>query len=212
MTQSSTSQTSLSKRSLPTPKQALAGIPVAIENAERHLRSADLLGANGDYGPAVAHLVLALEETDKSRVLGMLWLDESDLTEAEARKRLFDHAARNAAAFAKSWTIGVVWTAMSEFIEDQAPGTTPRTDAQRWARALAQHPEALPEDWPEVAGGLRESGLYVDLKPDGTWHTPAAVTKADYERFRPAAVHMIGYVKAAFERHKAERARSAGQV
>jgi AbiV family abortive infection protein len=86
------------KRRLPTPEEAFAGIPLALENAERHLRSADLLAGKGEHGQATAHVVLSLEETDKARVLGMLWLDEDDLTEDQARARLFDHRTRNEAA------------------------------------------------------------------------------------------------------------------
>lgn len=212
MIRSTAAPTPRRKRRLPTPEEAFAGVPLAIANAERHLATADLLAERGEHGQAVAHLVLSLEESDKSRVLGMLWLDEGDLTEEEARKRLFDHATRNEAAFAKSWTIGVVWTASAVAWSDQVAGRTRTTDAKIWEDAIAQHPEALPADWPETAGRMREAGLYVDLQDDGTWHTPADISVGDYQRLRPAAVGMINYVKGAFERHKAERAQSISQV
>jgi len=153
---------------LPTAGEAFAGVRLALANAGRHLRCGDLLAQSGEFGPAVAHLVLSLEETDKARVLGMLWLDEGDLTEDEARARLYDHRVRHEAAFAKSWTIGAVLTAAAEALSDQAESGTPRAPAELWAAAMAQHSEALPTDWPETAGRLREAGFYVDPQDDGT--------------------------------------------
>jgi AbiV family abortive infection protein len=212
MTKNTTSPIPRGSRPLPTPQQAFDGVSLALANAERHLHCADLLAGEGEHGSAAAHLVLAIEETDKARVLGLRWLDEGDLTDDEARKRLFSHPPRHEAALAKSWTSGVVWTASAEALRERLGLRVPRTDAERWADALAQHPEALPGDWPEIAGSLRESGLYVDLQDDGSWHTPGDVTEADYQRFRPAAAEAIRYTQAAFERHKAERARATSQV
>src|SRR5262249_36322838 len=157
-----------------------------------------------EHGMAVAHLILAIEETDKARVLCMLWLDEGDLTEEEARARLFDHKTRNRAAFAKSWTSGVVWTASAEALRERLGPRAPRTDEDRWADAMARHPEALPAEWPEIAGQRREAGLYVDMDGDGNWHSPADVSASDFQRFRPAAVGAIRYARVAFERHKFE--------
>ncbi len=200
------------KRRLPTPNEAFAGIQLALENAERHLRCADLLAGKGEYGQALAHLVLSLEETDKARVLGMLWLDEGDLTEEQARARLFDHRIRNEAAFAKSWTIGMLLTAAAEALTDQATGGARRSDAELLAAAMAQHPEALPADWPETAGRAREAGLYVDMDDNGTWHTPRDVTEADIQRFKPAAEGLLNNAKLAFARHQFDRARTQPQT
>ena len=212
MIQNTAAPTLRRKRRLPTPEEAFVGVPLALANAERHLRCGDALAETGEHGQALAHLVLSLEETDKGRVLGMLWLDEGDLTEDEARSRLFDHRTRNRATFEKSWTSGVVWTASAEALRERLGLQASRTDEERGADAMAQHPEALPADWPEIAGQLREAGQYVDMDDNGAWHTPGDVTEADYQRFRPTAAGAIRYAKAAFERHKFERARMQAQA
>lgn len=45
----------MAKRRIPTRQECLTGIPLVLDNAEEHLRAADLLAGAGKYGFAVAH-------------------------------------------------------------------------------------------------------------------------------------------------------------
>src|SRR5215471_1495508 len=76
MSSNPVSQTPRRNRRLPKPHEAFDGVPLTLANAESHLRAADLLAGAAEYGYAVSHLILALEECDKARVLGMIWLNE----------------------------------------------------------------------------------------------------------------------------------------
>jgi len=196
-------------RILPTPQQARDGMPLALDNADRHLDSARALAGKQLYGPAVAHLIYAIEETEKARALGQVWLNSwqrrghGDATDGELRKRIFDHSARHKAAADKTWAIGPFWTVMAEATREHVRLSPQRTPEERVAMALAQHPEALPLDWHDRAGPTREAALYVDLAADG-WHTPGEITAETYESLRPMATGYIRYTRMAFEQHQWE--------
>jgi len=85
-------------------------MPLALDNADRHLDSAHALAGKQLYGPAVAHLIYAIEETEKARALGQIWLNSwqrrghGDASDGELRKRIFDHSARHKAGVAGQWS------------------------------------------------------------------------------------------------------------
>jgi hypothetical protein len=85
-----------------------------------------------------------------------------------------------------------------------------RTDKDRWAAVLAQHPEALPAGWSEVASELREAGLYVDLRDDDQWHGPGDLQLSEYEVLRPTAAHLLTGANAAYERELQARGSDIG--
>jgi AbiV family abortive infection protein len=206
------------RRTLPTAQEALDGIPLAIANAARHLDAARVLADAGLYGPAMAHLVYSLEEAEKARSIGQVWLNSWEPrrpdrpTDDELKARVFEHAPRHKAAASKSWASGPFWTAMSEHTRERVRLSPAQTAEQRVAMAYAAHPESLPLDWEDKAYLIREGALYVDLREDG-WHTPDQFVANDYTALRLQAVHYLQGVTAAFERHKqlhAERKRVGG--
>src|SRR5439155_7474476 len=171
-------------RKLPTPEQARQGVPLALENADRHIEAARVLAAAQLHGQAIAHLIYSIEETEKARSFGQLWINSwqgrrhGDATDAELQGRIFDHSPRHAAAAAKSFAIGPVWTIMSEATRERVRLSPPRTPQERPAMAYEEHPEALPGDWDDRAGPMREAALYVDHL-DGRWRTPGEFTALD---------------------------------
>jgi AbiV family abortive infection protein len=186
-------------RHIPSASVALAGIPIVLNSAKDHLDCAAVLAAHGQFGPARAHLILAIEEAEKARTLGQIVLKEP-LTEAEIKSRLYSHSKRHIGALRKSWSQGPTIDYIADSLRERLRLKPTQTDAQRWESAIARHPEALPRDWPEKADELREGGLYVDLGDDDKWHSPADVPSSDYEELRPKAEYLFRYVSAAYER------------
>lgn len=184
---------------IPNGEESLKGIPVALANAQAHLDCAALLAEKGFAGPARSLLILSIEESEKARTLGQIALGEP-LTETEIRDRLYWHLPRYRGALRKSWSRGATATYAAESLRERLKMKPKRSDHDRWQAALAQHPEALPVDWPDLAGDLREAGFYVDLKDDDRWHGPGDVQLSEYEGLRPKAVHLLTGAKAAYER------------
>jgi AbiV family abortive infection protein len=184
---------------VPNDGESLTGIPIALANAQAHLDCAGLLAAAGFAGPARSFLILSMEESEKARTLGQIALGEA-LTESEIRGRLYSHPPRHRGALRKSWSGGATGTYVAESLRERLGMKPERSDTDRWAAALAQHPETLPVNWPEIAGHLREAGFYVDLRDDDQWHSPHDVPTRDYETLRPAAVHLLASARTAYER------------
>jgi AbiV family abortive infection protein len=186
---------------LPSKDECRQGIPLALNNADEHFEAADLLASSGKIGFAVAHLVYALEESEKARTLGKVVIGDT-LTEDELRSALHDHRARHVGAVGKSWTSAAVTLFMQSNKEGllerlhQLPG---RTESDRWEDVLASHPEVLPEHWSEQAGPTRERSLYVDFAHT-RWSSPSDTLEAEFRRLLPAVGRQLAYIRAAYER------------
>jgi AbiV family abortive infection protein len=189
----------LKDRRVPTQPEAESGIPIALRNARAHIECAALLADHGFAGPATSFLILGIEETEKARTLGQIALG-TDLTESELLARLFTHPSRYEGALWKSWSKGSLMTWALEALREELGIKPARSEDQRLAEVIAQHPEALPLDWAAKAGQMREAGLYVDLAEDGNWTSPADVSRDVYEELRRPAESLLRYVEAAFER------------
>jgi AbiV family abortive infection protein len=189
----------LKDRRLPTREEAAKGIPVVLKNARAQIDRAALLADQGSFGPAVSFLILAIEETEKARTLGQMVLGEK-LDETELRTRLFTHPSRYEGALWKSWSQGPLLHLALESIREEYGLKPARSDDERLADVVAQHPEALPMDWAEKAGPMREAGFYVDLSEDGEWKSPSDVDRKTYDGLRTAALSHLEYVEAPYKR------------
>ena len=189
----------MSKRQIPTREQCIVGIPHVLANATAHRDAADVLAAAGRHGFAVAHLIYALEESEKARTLAKVVLGEN-LTEDQIRRGLYEHKDRHIGAMAKSLSSGgAVIDFVAEGMRERIGLRPAKTDAQRWATIDARHPEVLPKDWPETAGAVRERSLYVDMRED-RWSGPSDTSVVDFQRLRPAVSSLLLYLQAAYER------------
>jgi AbiV family abortive infection protein len=189
----------VAKRRIPNRDECFAGILPVLANATAHRDAAEALAEAGQYGFAVAHLVYALEESEKARTLAKVAMGES-LTEDEIRRGLYEHKDRHVGALAKSLSSGgAVMDFAAESLRERVGLRTKRTDAQRLAVIDARHPEVLPMDWPDSARATRERNLYVDLRESG-WSGPADTAAREFERLRPAVTMLLKYLRAAYER------------
>ena len=189
----------MAKRRIPTREECISGIPLVLANAQNHLEAADILAQAGRYGFAVAHLVYALEESEKGRTLGKIALGEP-MTDETIIRGLYEHRDRHVGAMAKSWSSGgAVMDFLAESLRERVGLREQRTETERWSDVDARHPEVLPLDWPETAGSTRERNLYVDLREAG-WASPSDTDAVAFERLRPAVASLIIYLRAAYQR------------
>lgn len=150
----------------------------AARNAGALLEIAARAESDGHHGPAVALVVLALEEAAKAQALGMLvWASTLNPgiayptagLEEVAMKR--DHTVRHRfAAWQKTMK------AIVEMAQERTDLIRARKDLQlelEAARAVADQTE-----WLNRAEGLKQRGLYVDV-PMNTM--PVEVSHTDYE-------------------------------
>jgi len=188
-------------RRIPSRAECLDGIPIILDNAEAHLAAADVLVEAGHVGFAIAHLVLAIEESEKARTLDKVVLGDP-VPEADLRAVLYQHPARHKGALGKSWTSGAI-SLLVDFEKEglwQKLGRSPlQVEQSRWEETISRHPELLPRDWDNTAGPLREHSLYVDLV-DGGWTSPGDTAKAEFDRLRPAVARQLVYVRTAYLR------------
>lgn len=182
----------MAKRSLrlPSGNEAKLGYPLALSNARRHLTCAEILAANDQYGTAVAHLVLASEETIKTIALFMVSEGLSP-REAYLRALLTQHAPRQFLGvllaigefFLTKWVTMI--TQLNEEIPDHSSEAYLRTRAERFEGFVAELNRiadapvgetgvGLLDLWAR-ANALKQRGLYVDFEK-GKWIGPDSVT------------------------------------
>jgi AbiV family abortive infection protein len=94
---------------LPKPEDANAGAALALTNARRHLRAAEILGDERLFGSATAHVVLAIEEVAKAWVLTLIGMG-FDVPKSMVRQILKSHDARH------SFTIGSVFVGAIRYL------------------------------------------------------------------------------------------------
>jgi len=181
-----------------------------LDSARAHLEAADILASGGKYGFAVAHLVYALEESEKGRTLAKVVLGDA-LSDEEIYRALYHHAERHVGALMKSWSSGAaVMDLMAEGLRERIGVRPERTEQERYDEVISRYPEVLPEDWPETAGATREQSLYVDLG-EGGWASPLRADSSAYERLRPAVATLLDYFSAAYQREIVPIASSASR-
>src|SRR5438067_726340 len=86
------------QRQLPSTKQAAAGMSLAADNAWDHLMCAESLHRDGRFGAASAHLIYAVEEAAKARVLHKWPALVKLLGPRDLHRLLYSHEMRQAIA------------------------------------------------------------------------------------------------------------------
>lgn len=164
-------------RPLPTVKQAAVGVELAMDNAWAHILCAQALNRDQHVGAAVSHLIYAVEEAVKARVLHRWANLKSSLSVEDLQNLLYMHQVRHGIAESESMP-QTLRREVTVWVVDH-----PRTRMSRQAltRLFARHPEAFPITWAKNADRERQRGMHVDW--DGRrWKTPAQVHSRTYAR------------------------------
>lgn len=172
-------------RPLPAKSDLAKGARLALTNARRHLRVADLLGNNRLFGPASTHVILALEELAKSLVLTFITMgvDVPKSLLGDVMKR---HSTRH------DLTLGIlfsqvirslVFTAIARASRSESVGSIEQIQKAlekevRFAGSASSRTNSYNAilEWILDANDSKNLGLYVDF--DGEkWTHPGSVNK-----------------------------------
>jgi AbiV family abortive infection protein len=167
----------MTTKRLPTPRQAAVGMRLAAQNAWAHLQCAQTLQEAGYLGAASAHLVYAVEEAVKARVLLKWPALVQRMTEGQLREMLYSHQLRHAVAGVDSMSQAL--RAEIALWRLDHSGQVPNRAAL--TRLFVRHPDAFPVTWARNAERERQRGMHVDW--DGrSWRSPKDASAFQYER------------------------------
>ena len=170
---------------LPGPKDAYTGGESAIFNAENLLESSEVVAERGNFGAAVALIVLGVEEAVKARALFGLLLaskigEPFGLDDKDFRDVMFhNHALRHSLAFLQEMS-DVTRTIL-------LTGIWPRDERDR---------ETVKYDldmrrWLTQANAMKLRGLYVDFE-EGRWREPKDVKPEEWKEALTIARRFVG--------------------
>jgi AbiV family abortive infection protein len=173
------------KRPLPSSSDLTEGARLALINARRHLRVAELMGDERLFGPASTHVILALEELAKSLLLTFITMGV-DVPKNLLADVMNEHRARQSLTFGLLFSKvirNLVFTAMARAYRSGSGGLLERIEkelqkevklAHSRRRGTNSHTAIL--EWIADANDIKNHGLYVDF--DGqTWRHPGNVSK-----------------------------------
>jgi len=153
------------------------GKALAISNAWTHIICAEELRGHAHLGPASTHLILAVEEAVKARVLHKWPALIEVMTVRQLEDLLYTHPVRHEIAQLDSMPRALraeiaLWTVDHP---DQELNRATLT------RLFVRHPEAFPVTWAKNAEVERQRGMRVDW--DGrVWRSPKEITESHYSR------------------------------
>ncbi len=173
---------------LPNDGEAGAGALLALANARRHLRAAEILGANRLYGPGSSHIILAMEELAKAQVLTLI-LTGIDVPNEMRREILRNHGIRH------NVTYGLLLSQVVRSVALNALTRTSRSGGQSLEKQLekelkkAMKVQKSPSssaglnfeglEWITKANDIKKQGFYVDF--DGEkWVHPGTISKRTF--------------------------------
>jgi AbiV family abortive infection protein len=165
------------QQALPTNRQAARGVSLAAENAWTHIECAEALREAQHFGPASAHLVLAVEEAVKARVYYKWPRLVKAMSQKQLRELLYTHQVRHEIAVLDSMSQSLR-TAIRLWQIDHPGAQMSRPTLTSF---FARHDDAFPLTWAKRADRDKQRGMHVDW--DGrAWKSPSSVTEVQYQR------------------------------
>jgi AbiV family abortive infection protein len=182
----------------------LQGARLSALNVEQHYRIAEILSEAKMYGPARAHLILAVEEAIKTiLVFGNILTGKETINDFSV---VFNHQGRLFFAAIFGMVFGFV-----EQAREKLPSFKTEQEIRRWITQIERRAESGTAafykimEWWGKAGVLRNDGFYVDYR-SGSWRSPGRIGKAAYlnakkksELFIKIAIAMKDYSEKDFE-------------
>jgi AbiV family abortive infection protein len=181
----------------PDPSDTPVGARLALENAERHLRCAEILASKDEFGPAISHVVLAGEEAVKGSHLascGLYMLGD----EFGFSKILHRHGAKHEVAAVigiMSWVSAELLRRIPEILSQHADPTSEEyTSASKnmfseVGKMGSNFASGRPPDNPlntainfwKRANDMKNAGLYVDYI-NGSWRSPSNIGQEEFSK------------------------------
>lgn len=178
--------------------RARVGIRYIQQNIRRHVEASKLLTADGLWGLATSHLVLAGEEAVKASVLYSTMRMPVDLR--IDLKAFFRKHDLRLGALGMLHLFTYFGTMPTEIAKNLKPGqrVAPQMIGRLKRIVNSQNPKLGKQlVWLTNASRLRNSGFYVDFNK-GRWKTPAQVTRTQFERARKM---LMPYIDIALQIH-----------
>jgi AbiV family abortive infection protein len=167
------------KRPLPSDSQVSEGANLALTNARRHMRVAEVLGAERLFGPASTHVVLALEELAKSWVLTfiVIGVDVPKSLRSDVMKK---HTTRHSLAFGTLFSKAIRSLVFSAIARSHRSGDGSLKQMKKELKKEARSSRFTATlEWIIDANDLKNRGLYVDF--DGKkWSHPGRISKKSF--------------------------------
>jgi AbiV family abortive infection protein len=183
----------------------MSGACYAYENSKKHIFYGEIAGTQKDFGIAVSHLILGIEEMMKSVLLISLYSYEYLLTSQEKRKIFTRHD------FKHSNVKELVSSLSEQNIEsyhenpfaffDSHRGNKLQTIAHFLSKGLQlgslqdQEVKQL-ADLINKANDLKNRGFYVNYQ--GKWIVPDEIGKKAFTKYHALSKRLLGYIQPVF--------------
>ena len=186
----------------------LDGASLSFDNAKIHFKYSDLAAESKDYGFAISHIVLGMEELIKSLLLVCLNGNGHFINDEQKVQIFRKHEI-------KHFNINQFLEALTEYsIGDYTENTieyvelNDSTKFKRPAYFLSKTLELGDISDSEIdelttilkdVNSYKNKGFYVDVRSSGDFKSPAEIKETEYNRFKKAADTLKRFVVPIFE-------------
>lgn len=180
----------------------MSGACFAYENGKKHLFYGNIAGTQQDYGIAVSHLVLSVEEMIKSLLLLCSYVYNDLLTTEEKRKIFIRHDYKHSNV--KEFLFALSEKNISYYHEnpfDREITNKFQIIAHFLSRGLKL--ESLQErdikqliDLVNKANDFKNKGFYVDYQ--NNWITPDSITQKIFVKYHALSKRLLNYIEPIF--------------
>lgn len=174
-----------------------SGFKLSLENAQAHIKSAEILAKEVNYGIATSHLVLSAEEGLKAYIIFTKYYDK-DIVIKDFDKYFSSHSFKHESISDILFNINFIGKMLDVIInpiQEQVVKKKGKITTKEFLNArkqvvpnLISWLKGMPEieynkDWWKKANNLKMRGFYVDInKGAKQWISPTAITEGQYQQ------------------------------
>lgn len=169
----------------------IQGACLTLENAKKHIQASELLSKEDNFGIAISHLILGVEEYIKAYILLCLNGDNNFINDEDKVELFKNHKFKHShiSLFLKAISNSEA-SKFEDEIFDRFVNNTPHSSIYSLDghyitnvfKLVNLDDEKLGkiEDWLKRANDLKNNGFYVGVKDN--WISPEVYTSLDYEK------------------------------